>query len=69
MNKYDCESKKLSSRTLGLVMAALAAVFGVIGGVIVPVLGVLFALPFAIMAVLFFVAPESKVCRLILDKN
>lgn len=69
MNRYDCESKKYSSRTVGLVVLALAAVFGIIGGVIVPVLGFLFALPLAILAVLFFVAPETKVCRLILDKK
>ena len=69
MNKYDCQSEKTSSRTVGLIMLALAVILGGIGGVIIPVLGFLFAVPLLILAGLFFFAPETKVCRLILHKN
>lgn len=69
MNKYDCHSEKLSSRTVGLITLMLAAVIGIIGAVIVPILGIVFALPLLILSVLFFVAPESRVCRLVLDKG
>ena len=69
MNKYDCKSQKTSSRTVGLITLALAAIIGLIGGVIIPVLGFVFAVPLLILAGLFFFAPETKVCRLILDKN
>lgn len=69
MNKYDCKSEKTSSRTVGLITLALAAIIGLIGGVIIPVLGFVFAVPLLILAGLFFVAPETKVCRLILDKH
>ncbi len=69
MNKYDCKSEKVSSRTVGLIMLALAVIIGGIGGVIIPVLGFVFAVPLLILAGLFFFAPETKVCQLILHKN
>jgi hypothetical protein len=69
MNKYDCKSEKTSSRTVGFITLALAIIIGGIGGVIIPVLGFLFAVPLLILAVLFFVAPESRVCKLILEKQ
>ena len=69
MNKYDCKSEKISSRTVGVIMLALAVILGGIGGVIIPVLGFLFAVPLLVLAGLFFFAPETKVCRLILEKN
>ena len=69
MNRYDCKSEKTSSRTVGLITLALAVIIGLIGGIIIPVLGFIFAVPLLILAGLFFVAPETKVCRLILDKR
>ena len=69
MNKYDCKSEKLSSRTVGLITLVLAIIIGVIGGIIIPVLGFVFAVPLVVLAGLFFFAPETKVCRLILEKN
>jgi uncharacterized membrane protein YvlD (DUF360 family) len=69
MNKYDCKSEKTSSRTMGLIMLALAAIIGTIGAVIIPVLGLIFSVPLLILAGLFFVAPESRVCKLILEKR
>ena len=69
MNRYDCKSEKTSSRTVGLITLVLAVIIGLVGGVIIPVLGFVFAVPLLILAGLFFVAPETKVCRLILDKR
>ena len=69
MNKYDCKSEKVSSRTVGFIMLVLAAILGGIGGIIIPVLGFLFAVPLVVLSGLFFFAPETKVCRLILDKG
>ena len=69
MNKYAFKSELWSSRTVGLFVLGLAVIVGIIGGVIIPVIGLIFAVPLFILAGLFFVAPESKVCRLILDKT
>jgi len=68
MNKQDCVNEKWSSRTLGLIVLPLALALGFIGFLIVPVIGVFFAVPLFILSFFFLAAPESKVCRLILEK-
>jgi hypothetical protein len=47
----------------------LALFIGVIGAVIVPVLGMFFAVPLLILSGVFIAAPRSKVCRLLLGEN
>ena len=69
MNENECRSEKFSSRFVGIILIPLALLLGFIGALIVPVVGIFFAVPIIILAVVFLVAPESKVCRLILRKN
>jgi len=66
MKKEDCVNEKWSSRTMGLIVLPLALALGFIGFLIVPVVGVFFAVPLFILSLFFLFAPESKVCRLIL---
>ena len=66
MNKSDCVSEKVSSRTVGFVILPLALLLGFIGAIIVPILGVVFAAPLLILSGVFIAAPGSKVCRLVL---
>jgi hypothetical protein len=68
MNKSDCVSEKISSRLVGLIILPFALALGFIGALIVPVLGLFFAVPLLVLAGGFIVAPESKVCKLLLDK-
>lgn len=65
MNKLDCNSEKMSSRTLGLLLLPLALLLAFIGGLILPVIGLFFALPLVVMSAVMLFAPESKACRLI----
>jgi hypothetical protein len=69
MNKNDCISEKVSSRTVGIIILPLALFIGFIGALIVPVLGLFFAVPLLVLSGVFIAAPESKVCRLILGGN
>lgn len=69
MNKQDCVNEKWSSRTIGLIILPLALVLGFIGFLILPVVGLFFAVPLFILSFMFLAAPESKVCRLILRKE
>ena len=66
MNKEDCVSEKWSSRTIGLIILPLAMALGFL---ILPVVGLFFAIPLFILSFFFIAAPESKVCRLILRKE
>ena len=69
MNKKDCVSEKWSSRTIGLIILPLALALGFLGFLILPVVGLFFAVPLFILSLVFLAAPESKVCRLILRKE
>jgi hypothetical protein len=69
MNKQDCVTEKWSSRTVGLIILPLAIALGFLGFLILPVVGLFFAVPLFILAFVFLAAPESKVCRLILRKE
>jgi len=69
MDRKDCVNEKWSSRTMGLIILPLALALGFIGFLILPVVGVFFAVPLFILSFFFLAAPESKVCRLILRKG
>lgn len=69
MNKTDCVNEKWSSRTIGMIVLPLALVLGALGSLILPVVGLFFAVPLFILSFVFIAAPESKVCRLILRKE
>jgi len=69
MKEADCNSEKISSRTLGLLFLPLALLLGFIGGLVLPVVGFFFALPLLIISGVFLFAPESKACQLIRGKS
>lgn len=69
MDKINCLTEKYSSRVIGLVILPLALALGFLGFLIVPVVGLIFSVPLFILAFTFIVAPEIKVCRLILKKD
>ena len=69
MNKEDCVNEKWSSRTIGMIILPLAVALGALGFLILPVVGLFFAVPLFILSFVFIAAPESKVCRLILRKE
>ena len=69
MNRQDCVTEKWSSRTIGLIILPLALALGFLGFLILPVVGLFFAVPLFILSFVFLAAPESKVCRLILRKE
>jgi hypothetical protein len=68
MNRLNCFSEKMSSRVLGLILLPIALFLGVVGGIVLPVIGFFFALPLLVMSGALLFAPESKACRLIVEK-
>jgi hypothetical protein len=69
MNRFDCETEKLSSRTIGLAVLPLALALGFLGTLILPVAGFFFSIPLFILSIAFLAAPESRVCKLLLRKD
>ena len=69
MNRQDCINEKWSSRTIGLITLPLALALGFLGFLILPVVGLFFAVPLFILSFAFIAAPESKVCQFIVGKK
>lgn len=66
MNKLKCAAEKLTLKTLGWMLLPFVLFFVVMVNIILPVVGMFFALPLIILNILFLAAPKSKTCELIL---
>jgi len=69
MKRIDCETEKISIRTIGLFLLPLALGLAFIGFLILPVVGLFFSIPLFILAITLLAAPESKVCKILLQQD
>lgn len=54
---------------IGFIILPFGLLLAVASFFLLPIFGLIFALPVLILAVMFIAAPESKVCRLLTGKN
>ncbi|CAB5081412.1 hypothetical protein D3OALGA1CA_1316 [Olavius algarvensis associated proteobacterium Delta 3] len=69
MNKTSCTYEKVTLRTLGFVLLPFVLFFAAVAGIVVPVFGVIFALPLLLLIGLFIAAPRSKTCKLLFSNT
>jgi len=60
-----CRQERFSSRTVGLFFLVASLLLFVVGLVMLPIVGFIFAIPFMLLGVVMLAAPESSACRLI----
>ena len=65
MNKTDCKLERVSNVTIGFLLLIIGVFFTLIGIMIIPVIGLLVAIPVLLIAVIFLASPRSKACSLI----
>jgi hypothetical protein len=66
MNKFRCTAEKTTLKTLGLILLPFVLFFVVVANVVLPIIGLFFALPLVILNILLISAPKSKTCELLL---
>ena len=66
MNKTDCQREKISSRTLGLILMPFALLIAFAGFMVIPIVGVIFALP--VLAFAFLLAFSANLVGKAFDK-
>jgi len=66
MNKFRCTAEKTTLKTLGFILLPFVLFFVVVANVVLPVIGMFFALPLVILNILLMSAPKSKTCELLL---
>ena len=69
MNKQDCVNERISSRTVGFVLLLVSMVIGFVGSLVLPNVGLFFAVPILLWSFAFLAMPQSKICRMILNKG
>ena len=68
MNRTDCDQEKISSRTIGFIILPVGLLLALASFALLPIFGLIFALPILILSVVFIAAPQSKVCKLLTGK-
>ena len=69
MNRTDCKLERISNVSIGLILLGVSFLFLLTAITVLPVLGLLIAVPLFILAVIFLVAPRSKACQVIVQKT
>lgn len=68
MKKTDCDQERISSRTIGFIILPVGLLLGLASFALLPIFGLIFALPILILSIVFIAAPQSKVCKLLTGK-
>ena len=69
MNTTDCKLERVSNVTVGLILMGVSLLFTLTGITVLPVIGLMIAVPVLVLAVVFLVAPRSKACAIIAQKT
>jgi hypothetical protein len=69
MNRTDCKLERVSNVTVGLILMGVGLLLALTGITVLPVIGLLIAVPVLVLAVVFLVAPRSKACTIIAQKT
>ncbi len=64
MKQIDCLFERPANLLIGTLLTVIALGFSVVGITILPVLGLLIAVPVFVVAAAFFTAPKSQACTL-----
>lgn len=68
MNRISCYFEKISDFGVGLFLLFLGLILTVISFTVIPVIGLVFAIPVLVLAVTFLGAKKSKECALVTKK-
>jgi hypothetical protein len=68
MNKNDCRLERVSNVTVGFILMVVGLFFAGTGVTVLPVIGLLIAVPVLALAGIFLVSPRSKACSIIAQK-
>ena len=61
--------ERVSNVTVGLILMGVGLLFALTGITVLPVIGLLIAVPVLILAGIFLVSPRSKACAIIAQKT
>lgn len=69
MNRFDCFFERFANFSVALALLSIGLGFTVIGVTILPVVGLIVALPVIGLSFVFFAAQRSHACQVVLNKR
>jgi len=69
MNKNECGMERVSNVTVGFILMFVGLLFMITGITVLPIIGLMIAVPVLILAGIFLVSPRSKACAIIAQKT
>jgi uncharacterized membrane protein len=69
MNRIGCYFERLSNFTVGIILLIFGLGMTLIGFTVIPIIGLLVAVPVFALALAFLMAPRSKTCALITERS
>ena len=69
MNKNECRIERVSNVTVGFILMFVGLLFMITGITVLPIIGLMIAVPALILAGIFLVSPRSKACAIIAQKT
>ena len=69
MNKNECRLERVSNIAIGFFLLLFGFLFTLAGITVLPVLGLLIAVPVLIIAGVFLASPRSKACAILAQKS
>ena len=68
MDANSCKLERFSNFSVGMVLLIVGIIFGITSFALLPILGLIIAVPVLILAVIFLSARRSEACALISEK-
>jgi hypothetical protein len=69
MDKKTCMLERFSNFSIGIILLLLSVAFAIISFVLIPVIGLLIAIPVMALGIAFLGAGRSQACRLITERT
>ena len=69
MDRRDCRYERVSNFTVGIVLLIVGIVFGITSFALLPIVGLLIAIPILVLAVAFLFARRSQACAFLAERT
>ena len=68
MKALDCKLERISNAMVGVVLIFTGLILTLLGLTVIPLIGLLAAIPAFVMGGIFVLAPRSRACALVTQK-
>ena len=65
MKALDCKLERVSNAMVGAILIFIGLIFTLLGLTVIPLIGLLIALPAFVIGGIFVLAPRSRACALV----